>query len=43
MTVQGKRYKNDTGDILIKYGDTLGSTGNKEDKIEKLLGLVMAQ
>ena len=40
---QGGRYKDGSGSILLNYGDTLGSTSTKEDKIEQVIGFVMAQ
>ena len=42
-TFQEKRYEYNTRAVLLKYGYRLISTSNKEEYIEKLLGVIMAK
>ena len=41
--LQGKRYEDDAGAMLLNYGDTLGSTNTEDGEIEQVLGIIIDQ
>ena len=40
---QGKWYEDDSGAMLLNYGDKLGCTRTEEENVEQVIGVIMVQ